>query len=122
MKILIADDELRLRKVVAMFLKKSGHEIIEVSDGEQALEVIKTNKPDVVVLDVIMPVMNGMEALRKIKASKDCKDIPVILLTANISTADREDGIKAGASAYVTKPFSPKDLLEKILETAGHKE
>ena len=119
MKILIADDELRLRKVVAMFLKKSGHDLIEVSDGQQALAALEDNDPDVVVLDVVMPVMDGIEALRRIRAGNRHKDIPVILLTANISVADREEGIKAGASAYVTKPFSPKDLLEKIIETAG---
>jgi CheY-like chemotaxis protein len=118
MNILIADDELRLRKVVAMFLKKSGHDVREVSNGEQAIEALKTGETDVVVLDVIMPGMGGIEACRQIKNDPVLGNIPVILLTANVSAEDRELGFKAGAQAYVTKPFSPKDLLEKIIETS----
>jgi CheY-like chemotaxis protein len=118
MNILIADDELRLRKVVAMFLKKSGHDVREVSNGEQAIEALKTGETDVVVLDVMMPGMGGIEACRQIKNDPVLGSIPVILLTANVSAEDRELGFKAGAQAYVTKPFSPKDLLEKIIETS----
>ncbi len=116
MNILIADDELRLRKVVAMFLRKSGHEVTEVSSGEQTLESIKTKVPDVIILDVVMPGLDGLETCRRIKSDPAYKDIPVLLLTANISAEERAEGMKAGAIAYVTKPFSPKDLLEKITE------
>jgi CheY-like chemotaxis protein len=117
MNILIADDELRLRKVVAMFLKKSGHDVKEASTGEQALETLKLGGTDVVVLDVVMPGIGGIETCRQIKNDPVLGNIPVILLTANVSSEDRELGIKVGAQAYVTKPFSPKDLLEKIIET-----
>jgi CheY-like chemotaxis protein len=118
MNVLIADDELRLRKVVAMFLKKNGHDITEVSSGEQAIEALTKKTMDVVVLDVIMPGIGGLAACRAIKSNDAFKSIPVILLTANISAADREEGVKAGAEAYLTKPFSPKELLEKIEEVA----
>lgn len=116
MNILIADDELRLRKVVAMFLKKSGHNITEASSGEQAIEALTAAKPDVIVLDVMMPGIGGLEACTRIKSNEKYKNIPIILLTANISAEDREKGINAGADAYLTKPFSPKELLEKITE------
>jgi CheY-like chemotaxis protein len=119
MNILIADDELRLRKVVAMFLKKSGHEVKEAATGEQALETLKSERADVVVLDVVMPGIGGIETCRRIKQDPSLNSIPVILLTANVSAEDRELGLNAGAQAYVTKPFSPKDLLEKIIETSA---
>ncbi len=119
MRILIADDELRLRKVVAMFLKKNGYEITEVSNGVQALEALEAGHYDVIILDVVMPIMGGMEACRQIKSDSRFKNIPVILLTASISTTDRNEGLAAGAYAYVTKPFSPKILLEKIQDAAS---
>ena len=116
MNILIADDELRLRKVVAMFLRKSGHDVTEAVSGEQALELLKEKKPDLIVLDVRMANMSGIEATEAIKRDTDFADIPVILLTANVTSEEREHGLRAGAAAYITKPFSPKDLLEKINE------
>ena len=116
MNILIADDELRLRKVVAMFLRKSGHDVTEVPSGEQALEALKTGTTDVIILDVIMPGIDGIEICRRIKNDPLYKATPVLLLTANVSAEKRAESVEAGASAYVTKPFSPKDLLEKIIE------
>ena len=115
MNILIADDEFRLRKVVATFLKKSGLNVTEISSGEQALEAMKTNIPDVVILDISMAGLNGLETCRQIKSNPLYKDIPVLLLTANISAETRAEGIKAGAVDYITKPFSQKELLEKII-------
>jgi CheY-like chemotaxis protein len=116
MNILIADDELRLRKVVAMFLKKSGHEVTEVADGSQALAALRTKPYDVIVLDLVMPVLGGIDTCVAIKSMPEFKDIPVLLLTASVSAEERERGAAAGAAAYVTKPFSPKDLLERITE------
>ncbi|MDR2884582.1 MAG: response regulator transcription factor [Deferribacteraceae bacterium] len=116
MNILIADDELRLRKVVAMFLKKSGHDVTEVADGSQALSALRLKAFDVVVLDLMMPILNGLDTCIAIKSNPEYKDIPILLLTASVSSEERAKGIAAGASAYVTKPFSPKDLLERITE------
>ena len=115
MNVIIADDELRLRKVVATFLRKSGLEVIEASSGEQTLEILKTKIPDIVVLDISMPGLNGLEICKQIKSTTLYKDIPVLLLTASISAEKRAEGIKAGADDYVTKPFSQKELLEKIM-------
>ncbi|MDR0453680.1 MAG: response regulator [Deferribacteraceae bacterium] len=114
MNILIADDELRLRKVVATFLRKSGIDVSEVSSGEQALEALKSKIPDVIVMDITMPGMDGLEACRKIKSNPLYENIPVLLLTATISPNIRAEGLKAGAASYLTKPFSQKDLLEHI--------
>ena len=115
MNVLIADDELRLRKVVATFLRKSGLEVTEVSNGEQTLEALKAKAPDVLVLDIAMPGQNGLDLCRQIKGDPLYKEIPVLLLTASISAEIRAEGVKVGASGYVTKPFSQKELLEKIV-------
>ncbi|MDR2869252.1 MAG: response regulator [Deferribacteraceae bacterium] len=116
MNILIADDELRLRKVLAMFLRKNNYEVLEAVSGEQVLEMLENVQPDVIVLDVRMAELSGVEVTDIIKKDPARKDIPIILLTANVSSEERESGLKAGAAAYMTKPFSPKELLEKIVE------
>lgn len=119
MKILIADDELRLRKVVSMHIKKSGYEVIEANNGRHALELAKEKNPDIIVLDIMMPEMDGIEACRAIKADPNLKDKPVILLTAKAESQDIEAGMKAGAVEYLTKPFSPKELISKIKNIIG---
>lgn len=118
MNILIADDELRLRKVLAMFLRKNNHEVLEAVSGEQVLEMLKSQdmQPDVIVLDVRMGELSGVDTATLIKKDPARAAIPIILLTANVSSDEREAGLKAGAAAYMTKPFSPKELLEKIVE------
>lgn len=114
MKILIADDELRLRKVVSLHLKKSGFEVVEAGNGKQAVELAAEIKPDVVVLDVMMPEKTGLEACSEIKAMPGMNTIPVILLTAMAESEDVKKGEDAGADAYITKPFSPKELIDLI--------
>ena len=114
MKILIADDELRLRKVVALHLKKAGFDVLEAGNGLHALELARENKPDLIVLDVMMPEMTGLEACNIIKADSELKNTPIILLTAMAEAADIERGNAAGAEFYLTKPFSPKELIDKI--------
>jgi DNA-binding response OmpR family regulator len=114
MKVIIADDELRLRKVVALHLKRSGIDVIEVSNGKDALSLAKDKKPDVIILDVMMPELNGLDALKELKSDKELKDIPVIMLSAKAGGEDINKGLELGADAYLTKPFSPKQLLEEI--------
>lgn len=116
MNILIADDELRLRKVIALYMRKCGHNVIEAENGEEALTFAKEADPDVIILDVMMPKMNGIDTAKAIRQDEKLKHKPIILLTANASEADQKSGYAAGADKYVTKPFSPKELLE-ILET-----
>jgi CheY-like chemotaxis protein len=114
MKVLIADDELRLRKVVALHLKKAGFTVLEAGNGKQALELAKEHKPDLIVLDIMMPEMNGLDACIAIKADAELADTPIILLTAMAEAGDIEKGNAAGAEYYLTKPFSPKELIDKI--------
>lgn len=119
MKILIADDELRLRKVVSLHLKKSGFDVQEAGNGAQAVTMAQANPPDVIVLDVVMPQMDGIEACKTIKSDPNLQSIPVILLTAKASSDDIETGKAAGANHYLTKPFSPKELVEIINSITG---
>ncbi|MCA1927262.1 MAG: response regulator [Calditerrivibrio sp.] len=119
MKILLADDELRLRKVVVLHLKKFNFEVIEANNGLQAVELAKSNKPDVIVLDVMMPEMDGLAACREIRSIPEFSDTPIIMLTAMATENDIQAGIKSGASTYITKPFSPKELVDKIQELSS---
>jgi|Wag4MinimDraft_13_1082653.scaffolds.fasta_scaffold00012_33 DNA-binding response OmpR family regulator len=113
MKILIADDELRLRKVVALHLKKAQYDVTEASNGRQAVKLAENNEFQCIVLDVMMPEMDGIEACGKIR-EKIGDSVPIIMLTAKADASDIDAGIEAGADAYLTKPFSPKELIEKI--------
>ncbi|MGE4318512.1 MAG: response regulator transcription factor [Deferribacterales bacterium] len=114
MKVLIADDELRLRKVVSLHLKKSGFDVYEAGNGQQAVDMAKDISPDVIVLDVMMPEKTGLEACAELKGTDMFKDTPVILLTAMAESEDIKKGKEAGADEYLTKPFSPKELIDMI--------
>ncbi|MCD8554143.1 response regulator [Seleniivibrio sp.] len=114
MRVLIADDELRLRKVVALHLKKSGFDVYEAGNGQQAVEMAKELVPDVIVLDVMMPEKTGLEACAEIKSVPELASIPVVLLTAMAESDDIKKGRDAGADEYLTKPFSPKELIDII--------
>jgi len=114
MKVLIADDELRLRKVVSLHLKKSGFDVFEAGNGQQAVDLVKEVEPDIIVLDVMMPEKTGLEACAEIKSDENFKNIPIILLTAMAESDDIKKGKEAGADEYLTKPFSPKELIDII--------
>ena len=117
-RVLIADDEPHMLKFIEFTLRKGNFEILKASDGGQALDVAMAQKPDVIVLDVLMPGMDGVTALKKLKDDPDLKHIPVILLTARGHTLDPEEARKAGASCYLTKPFSPTELLKQVQQLA----
>lgn len=112
-KIIIADDEMRIRKLVGDFLKREGYEPIEAENGQQALDIYESEKDDVVllILDIMMPEYNGWEVCRKIRESSD---VPIILLTARSEEFDELTGYEAGADDYVTKPFSPSVLMKRV--------
>lgn len=114
MKILLADDELRLRKVVVLHLKKAGFDVIEANNGKQALEFAKNQNPDVIVLDIMMPEMDGITACKEIRKLPEHRDTPIVMLTAKATSDDIQIGKEAGANEYLTKPFSPKELIDKI--------
>jgi two-component system alkaline phosphatase synthesis response regulator PhoP len=112
-KILIADDEAHLRTLIRQVLEEEGVEILTASNGDEALETIQTEKPDLVFLDVMMPKKSGFDVCQAVKSSPDTKSIYIILLTAKGQEFDRRRGIEVGADVFMTKPFDPDALLEK---------
>lgn len=113
-KILIADDEEEIRDLLRFSLESEEYEVIETEDGEQALQKIKTEKPDLVILDVMMPKMTGYEVCEKIRSDGSTCLIPVIMLTSLAQTKDKVTGIKLGADEYLTKPFEPFELSIRV--------
>ncbi len=110
-KILIADDESRIRKLVNDFLSREGYEIIEANDGKEALDVFYDKNPDLVILDVMMPKFTGLEVCKEIRESSG---VPIIILTAKDTESDELSGFSSGADEYISKPFSPKILVARV--------
>ena len=113
-KILIADDEEHLGYLVKFKLEKEGFDVIWKKNGRQALEAVREERPDLVILDVMMPGLTGFEVLEAIKADPELKDTPVIMLTASGQEADTVKGIDMGAADYIVKPFRPAELVARI--------
>lgn len=110
-RILVVDDEPRMRRFVRMNLDLEGYEVLEADNGLIALEKVRDDMPDLVLLDVAMPEMDGFETLERIR---EVSAVPVIMLTVKNDEADRIKGLDLGADDYVTKPFSPRELLSRI--------
>jgi len=124
-KILVVDDERQIVKLVEINLKKHGYNVVCAYDGVEALEKVESEKPDMLVLDVMMPRMNGFDVLKRLQANPDTEHIPIIMLTAKAQDADIFTGWQAGVSSYLTKPFNPRELLtfvERIFESMDHPE
>ncbi len=115
-KILVVDDKREVVELVTATLEGEGYQIITAFDGEEALKKIGKEKPDLVLLDVVMPKMTGLEVLAKVKKDPQTKDMPIIMLTAKGQQVDKDKGIRLGAQDYIIKPFSPSHLLRKIEE------
>ncbi|MBF0431967.1 MAG: response regulator [Fibrobacteria bacterium] len=115
-KILLADDEPDIVRTVRKRLEISGFEVATAQNGLEALEKLKEFKPDLVVLDVMMPELNGHQVCRTIREAPDTCDLPVIMLTAKAQESDKFWGGEVGASLYITKPFDDKVLISKIKE------
>lgn len=119
-KILLAEDEKQIGDMVAFKLTNSGHQVLRARDGEEALALATGERPELILLDVMMPVLNGFEVLRRLKADPVLSPIPVIMLTAKGRERDVLAGLSAGAVDYIVKPFSLKELTARI-ETALRK-
>ena len=113
-RILVADDDVDIRELIEFKLSTLGHEIIAVNDGAAAVDACREHKPDLAVLDVMMPGMSGLDAIRVIRSEESMADIPVILLTARAQESDVETGFDSGADDYITKPFSPRELASRV--------
>ncbi|WP_028594443.1 response regulator [Paenibacillus assamensis] len=121
--ILVVEDDIKIRKLIVLYLQKEGYDVYEAGDGEEALELFKKHDPCLVILDLMLPKVSGEEVCRSIRA--DLKEqIPIIMLTAKVAEHNRIDGLKSGADDYVTKPFSPAELVarvESVLRRTGQR-
>jgi twitching motility two-component system response regulator PilH len=112
--VLIVDDSSTLREMIAGLLLKAGLTVVEAKDGVEAQDMIQATPPDLVVLDIVMPNMNGYELCRWIKNSAATQNIPVIICSSKAEEFDRYWGMKQGADAYITKPFRPADMISTV--------
>ena len=113
-KILIVEDEKDIRDLIIYALEAKGYETISADDGEKALKMLKENKPDLVILDWMLPSVSGLEICRNIRRDKNIKNIPIIMLTAKITEDDKILGLDSGADDYITKPFSTAELSSRV--------
>ena len=118
-KVIVIDDEPFILMMIEDKLKKAKIEVVTLRESKNALEVIRRERPNLVILDWMMPEMSGIELCKKIKNDSDIADIPVFMLTAKGQDSDEQLGLQSGVTRYITKPFSPKSLLEMVQETIG---
>jgi len=112
--VLVADDDADIRDLVVFKVEQLGVEVLAVGDGQAALDAVRERRPDLAVLDVSMPGLSGIDVCRMIRADPEIAGTPVIMLTARVQEQDVEFGFTAGADDYVTKPFSPRELVSRI--------
>ncbi|KPQ38425.1 MULTISPECIES: response regulator transcription factor [Cyanophyceae] len=113
-KVLVIEDSVTQREMIANLLRGSGLTVIEATDGVEALDKIQGNPPDLVVLDIVMPRMNGYEVCRRLKADPKTQNVPVVMCSSKGEEFDRYWGMKQGADAYVAKPFQPTELVGTV--------
>ena len=118
-KILIVDDEPNIVMTLEYTFKKSNYEVFLARDGQEALDILKTNFPDVIILDIMMPMVDGFATLEQIRKDDNLQHTKVMFLSAKNKESDIEKGLALGADAYMTKPFSIKKVVEKVEELLG---
>jgi two-component system OmpR family response regulator len=113
-RVVVADDDADILDLLVFVLNRAGFETVGVADGVAALAAIEANPPRLAILDIMMPGMSGIEVLRQVRASETIGDLDVILLTARARDSDVDTGFATGASDYVIKPFSPRELVQRV--------
>ena len=113
-KILVIEDEHDIRELISYNLESEGYNIIKASAGNEGIEKAKKNEPDLILLDIMLPDIDGLEVCRKLKRDATAKDIPIIMLTAKSEDSDIISGLELGAEDYITKPFSPRVLIARL--------
>jgi len=113
-KILIVEDEESLLKLESILLSSRGYEVVGVVNGKEALDYLASNRVDLVLLDIMLPEIDGFEVCRRIKENAATRDTPVVMLTAKKNPQDQQKGLAAGAAAYITKPFKSANIMELI--------
>src|SRR5262245_37298055 len=114
--ILVVEDQEDNRRILRDLLGNAGYELIEAESGEEALVAIDTQRPDLILMDIQLPVMDGYEAARRIKSNPEMKEVPIIAVTSYALAGDETKARAAGCNAYISKPFSPRALLTKVRE------
>jgi two-component system, OmpR family, phosphate regulon response regulator PhoB len=114
LKVLVVEDEAAIQELIAVNLESAGHHVLRSSDAQQALTIIHQTLPDLVLLDWMLPGQSGLAIARQLRGSERTRAIPIIMLTAKSAEEDKVIGLEAGADDYVTKPFSPRELLARI--------
>jgi DNA-binding response OmpR family regulator len=117
--ILVADDDQDIQSLVVLRLERSGYRVLRASDGQQALEFALREHPDLAVLDITMPKLDGLEVTRNLRANDLTCEMPVILLSARVQEDDVANGLDAGATDYMRKPFSPQELGARVASLLG---
>jgi CheY-like chemotaxis protein len=114
--ILVVDDNEDIRSLLSLVLQREGYEVVLASDGTEALDKVKIARPDLILLDVMMPGLSGLEVLSMIREDKDKKinEIPIMMITAKSTVSDIDNAVELGASSYIIKPFRPANLIEKV--------
>jgi two-component system cell cycle response regulator DivK len=115
-RILVVEDEEDNRQILRDLLRTTGYELVEAEDGAQAVEAVARQRPDLILMDIHLPNMDGYEATRRIRSDPENKGIPIIAVTSYALTGDDAKALAAGCDGYVAKPFSPRQLLAKIRE------
>lgn len=118
--VLVVDDQPHIVRLIQVNLEKEGFQVVTAGDGVEGLRKAREIRPDLVILDVIMPRKDGFEVLRELKSDRELADVPVIMLTVKTHNADIVEGLKEGAELYLPKPFHPKELValvKRVLET-----
>jgi DNA-binding response OmpR family regulator len=119
--ILIADDDPDILALVAFRLERAGYEVVQARNGEEAIQVALARRPDLAVIDVMMPRVDGYEATRQLRQHEETSRMPIILLTARVQEEDIARGFDAGADDYVKKPFSPQELGSRVQAVLGRR-
>jgi two-component system, cell cycle response regulator DivK len=115
-RILVVEDQEDNRRIIRDLLMSAGYELVEAADGEAGVRLAETERPDLILMDIQLPVLDGHEATRRIKQNQELHAIPIIVVTSYALSGDDAKAMAAGADAYVAKPFSPRQLLSKIRE------
>jgi DNA-binding response OmpR family regulator len=120
-KILVVDDELDIVTALSIRLKALGYEVITAADGMAALEAARKQNPDLILLDIMLPKLDGFRVCRMLKFDEKYRHIPIIMITAKVTDADKKTGEEVGADVYIVKPFNPEELIGKVKQLLGKK-
>lgn len=119
LRVLVVDDDEDLRLLVATRMERHGHEVMTARNGTEALAMARAAKPDVAILDVMMPELDGFAVTRELRADERTKDITIVVLSGRAGAADRDFAFRSGADDYLLKPFDPKELYSRVLGAVG---